>query len=520
MPGYKEINTAKELHGNNPGEGTPGYMEMNMGKQITEYEPKNLWKYFAAISAIPRESGNETQAVDFLEQLAKEKGREYRRDDAGNIVMKIPASDGFENAPTVILQGHIDMVCVKTAESKHDFTKDGIELQIDGDWLSAKNTTLGADNGIGVSAALSVADETDVVHPPLEILVTVDEEVGMTGASRMPSDMVSGKILINLDSMDLGHFYIGCAGGGDCVISCPVTRVPFIDGTHLRLRISGLSGGHSGLEIHKNTANSNKLLARILYRALDLGIGISSINGGTKRNVIPSESIATVVIPNDKINEFKKIMDEEESLARQEYSTTDPGMKYQLDDLNSIAGEHPVDMIESDAAIQIVLLLETLPHGVLAMSRDVDDLVETSNNVGVVTDKNDSIEIICTHRSSVDASKIAVRNQIIAASKLAGADVVVEHDYPGWAPNLDSRLLQMVNEAYQESFDDTGIPEAKHAGLETGLLLKKIPGLDLISFGPDIRDAHSVDERTHIGSVADFYKLLKAVLSKVAREYE
>lgn len=493
-----------------------------MSKRITEYEPKSLWKYFAAMSAIPRESGNETEAVDFLEKLAVEKGREFRRDEAGNIVMKIPASEGFENAPTVILQGHIDMVCVKTAEGTHDFKSDGLNLQIDGDWLSAKDTTLGADNGIGVSAALAISDESNIVHPPLEILVTVDEEVGMTGASRMPSDMVSGKIMINLDSMDLGHFYIGCAGGGDCVISCPVTRTSIkeIEGAQYRLRISGLSGGHSGLEIHKNTANAIKLLTRILYRALDLGIGISSINGGIKRNVIPFEAIALIIVPPGRIDELKQIIDDEEAFAREEYSGTDPKMKYQLDDIASLDGDFPSDMIDKNSAEKIILLLMTYPHGVLAMSRDVDGLVETSNNIGIVTDRQNSIEIICTHRSSVDASKLAVRNQIIAASKLAGADVDVEHDYPGWAPNLESQLLKLVKAAYKENFGSDGISEAKHAGLETGLLLKKIPGLDLISFGPDIRDAHSVNERANIPSVADFYKLLGAVLEKLAKEYK
>ena len=522
-----------------------------MSKQITDYEPKNLWKYFAAISAIPRESGHEEKAVDYLENLAKEKGLEYIRDKFNNIVIKVPAKGGMDSAPTVILQGHIDMVCVKTPESRHNFREDGIDLVIDGEWLTARDTSLGADDLAGVAAAIALIDETDISHPPLEILVTIDEEAGMTGAVNLDPEMIKGRILLNLDSMDPGIFYIGCAGGGDCIIEMPTPFTETTDGFPVELRIYGLTGGHSGLEILKATANANKLITRILYQALDLGIRVVSIEGGTKRNVIPTEAIARFVVPTDKVNDLKKILLNEIENIHAEFFKTDPDMKFELNgneiptpfgfvaqgrdsasvSLDSfeiapfaeMAGNEiptPFGMsMDAEVSNRYVRLLMSLPHGVLAMSSDVPNLVETSNNMGIVRQHDDQAVVVCTFRSSVKASKETTKKQICASADLAGASYVIEHEYPGWKPNMDSQILKLAQEVHQELFGNPGNPKAVHAGLETGLLLEKIPDMDIISFGPEIEFAHSVDEKMHIGSAEDFYKLLKSILAKVGEEY-
>jgi dipeptidase D len=483
-----------------------------MMTQITDHEPKLVWKYFSEISAIPRESGNEKKAIDYLQKLAETRGYKFNRDDSGNIVIKVPGSKGYEKSKTVIMQAHIDMVCVKTAESNHDFHKDGIELVIKDGWLKGKDTTLGADDGIGVAASLAIMDDPDSVHPPLEICVTVDEEVGMTGAMHLNPGLLTGRTMINLDSMDLGIFYIGCAGGGDCIITFPTPRKNAPKGLFCNLRISGLAGGHSGLEIIKNSANANKLLARVLYKAIDFDLQLVTIKGGTKRNVIPSEAHASFVIPLDRFGDFKMLVEAEQKEAFIEFQKTDPDMRF---DFNTIETK-PENAIHKSESDSLIRLLMALPHGTLGMSRDVANLVETSNNMGIVDDRGDFVTIVCTHRSSVKQAKLAVRNQIIAAAELAGASVAIEHDYPGWKPNIDSPVLKMLQGVHQELFGNPGTPKAVHAGLETGLLLEKIPNLDIVSFGPQVEGAHSVEERMDIESVQKFYKLLKSLLAKLA----
>lgn len=482
--------------------------------QITDYEPKLVWKYFSELSAIPRESGNEKKVVDYLQKLAESRGYHFTRDEIGNIVIKVPGSKGQEKSKTVILQSHVDMVCVKTAESQHNFSKDGLVLEIQDGWLTAKDTTLGADDGIGVAASLAIMEDPDSIHPPLEICVTVDEEVGMTGAMHLNPELLTGRTMINLDSMDLGIFYIGCAGGGDCIITFPTPRKKAPKGIFCILRISGLAGGHSGLEIIKNSANANKLLARILYKAIDFNLQLVTIKGGTKRNVIPSEAHASFVIPLDRYGDFQKLLENEQNDACSEFYKTDPDIKYDFGTLET-KPENAIQKAESDSLIR---LLMALPHGVLGMSRDVPNLVETSNNMGIIDDRKDFVTIVCTHRSSVKQAKLNVRSQITAAVELTDASVAIEHDYPGWKPNLESPVLNLLMGVHEELFGVPGTPKAVHAGLETGLLLEKIPNLDIISFGPQVEGAHSVDERMDIESVDKFYKLLKGLLTKLTAE--
>lgn len=528
---------------------------------ITSYEPKNFWKYFAAISSIPRESGHEEKAIDYIEKLAKEKGYKYIRDKINNIIIKVPGTSGMEKAPAVILQAHIDMVCVKTQGSSHDFRKDGIELVIDGDWLRAKDTTLGADDLVGVAAMLGIIEEPGVQHPPLELVITIDEEAGMTGAINLDTANLDGRVMINLDSMDPGIFYIGCAGGGDAIIKLKTPRETVKEGFPIEMRISGMIGGHSGLEIIKGTANANKLMARILHKSLDLGVQMVSIEGGTKRNVIPSECVARFLIPPDKITDFENIVSEQINGFYDEFAKTDPGAKFEVNGnelktpfntpKRSSVDNGPVDKgdeiptpfsislglsrsidlapdkypdtfkkaIKKKISDNLIRLMMALPNGLLAMSREVPNLVETSNNMGVIRNHGTYVEIVCTHRSSVKASKLAIRKQIAAASELAGASVEIEHDYPGWQPNMDSKLLKLAQTVHNEMFGNPGQPKAVHAGLETGLLLEKLPDLDIISFGPKIEGAHSVEERLDIPSAKGFYELVKGLLVRVGREY-
>jgi len=491
-----------------------------MTNPLEGLEPSNLWKYFAEISAIPRESGNEKKAIDYIEKLAREKGLEYHRDTTGNILIRVPASKGYESAPAVILQGHIDMVCVKEPGHTHDFTKDGIKLIIDGDWVRADHTTLGADNGIGVAAALAMIDETDSIHPPLEILVTVDEETGMSGAMNIEPSMVTGKTLINLDSENPDIIYIGCAGGGDTVIRIPTPREKFDNGFGVKIRVSGLSGGHSGMDIVRNRANAIKLIARVCNGIIDTRIGIYGILGGVRRNVIPSEAEAIFVMKKtsssvrnsmEKIHQSYRRVERE---ALEEYGANDPDIRFEHGPFD--LQDEPYMVIKPKVAKAIVRLLMSLPYGVLAMSRDIPGLVETSNNIGVVTQYMDFIEMVCTTRSSVDSAKKRVMEEIESACALAGAKTRREHPYPGWKPNPDSPILKIAKETYKELFGKEPKTVAIHAGLETGFFSERFNTTNMISFGPTIEGAHSTKERVNIKSTSEFFRFLKTVLHGIA----
>ncbi len=482
--------------------------------QVTDLEPRLVWKNFAALSAIPRCSGHEEAAARFVLDWAAERGLEARQDAVGNVVVRVPASPGLDDRPTVVLQGHLDMVCEKNADVDHDFTRDPIRLKVDGDFVTAEGTTLGADNGLGVASAMAVAEDPDAVHGPLEILCTIDEERGLTGAASLEPGFVTGRTLLNLDTEELGALYVGCAGGGDVVARWRLPLVEAPAGTvGRRVAVRGLAGGHSGMDIIENRGNALKFALRLLDRARRAGIPVDlgRFEGGSKRNAIPREAWADVAVPAEQAEAFAALAAELAAELRAAFPT-DP-------DLALTVTEAEVPRVAADPRAMLAALLAA-PSGVLAMSRDVPGLVETSNNLGVVRWEADGalarVEAVCASRSSVGSELEATRDALRALFEHAGASVLMEASYPGWKPNLDSPVLALSREVHAEVLGAAPEVKAVHAGLECGLIGERYPGLDMISFGPDVEGAHSPDERVRIASVAPFYAFLKALLARLA----
>jgi len=479
---------------------------------VETLEPKAVWAHFDRILTIPRGSKDEGQIRKYVIDQAEKNGLSYDEDATGNIIVRVPGTKGHEKAPALILQGHLDMVNEKNSDVQHDFDKDPIQPERDGDYLTAKGTTLGSDNGIGVATMLAVMEADGVVHGPLELVFTVDEETGLTGAAGLKGDMLEARQLINMDSEEEGALYVGCAGGGDSTLTLDLaTEAPPSGATAIRLRLAGLKGGHSGVDIHLQRGNAVKLMARMLHAgALKTPFRLAAFEGGNKHNAIPREAVAVVVVPGPVSGDLTDRIKAEFEAVKVEYGKPDPGMQLDID-----STDVPNTVWNTDTTWTVLRLIEGLPHGVLAMSNDVPDLVETSNNVAVVQAKDGKLVITTSSRSSIDAALEAVRREIRAVGQLAGADVE-EHDaYPGWKPNLDSHLLQVVKELHTQMF---GEPEIKaiHAGLEAGIIGEKVPGMDMISFGPQIEFPHSPDERVGIESVGRFYQLVKATLEKLA----
>ena len=477
-------------------------------------EPSNLWKYFAEISAIPRESGNEKQAIDYLENLAKSRGFAFRRDKAGNIAIDVPASKGYENAPIVVLQGHADMVCVKDPGVEHDFKRDGIKLVVDGEWLRADGTSLGADNALGVASALAIIDEKNAIHPPLEILVTVEEETGMDGAKDIDPSIIKGRQLINLDAGDMDFLWIGCAGGVDAVIRFETPREELPDGIPLKIRISGLDGTHSGMEIPKNRANAIKILASILFKAERLGLRVCTMTSGVRRNVIAGTAEAVIVIKPEKLKKLKNIIAETESLFREEYVKYDSGMKLEIVE----SDERPDKVIKRKVVKKLISLILALPYGVLSMYQKMDNVVETSSNIGVLRDHGEYIEIIATTRSISDSAKKRVQDMIASSSALAGADIKFEHVYPAWEPDFESSFLKRTISIYRDIFKHDPNLLAIHAGLETAYFVQKFPGIEMVSFGAKGDGGHSTKERVFLPSVLPFFDFLKDLLERLTKK--
>jgi len=481
---------------------------------IANLEPKFLWQHFAALARIPRGSKNEAAVVAHLEAQAKKRGLEVKKDAVGDLVLKLKATPGHENAPTLILQGHLDIVCEKNNDTVHDFEKEGIKTVVDGEWVRGTGTTLGADNGIGVAAALALMDDTSAVHPPLEILLTIDEETGMTGALAMPADFVSGRRLLNLDSEEDGTLFVGCAGGGNTEIKLTLRRDASLKGFKaFTVRVSGLRGGHSGLNIGENRANAIKLLVRVLRAAAEkMSLRLGSILSGNKHNAIPREAVAVVYVPTRKEAEFRKLVAAWATVLKDEFAGIEP-------DLALALGEPPKDRpkpITTAAAGRALDLLAALPHGVLGMSQALPDLVETSNNLAVANTEDRALRIVTSSRSSVAPTLAALLATVQATARLAGAEVVQPGGYPGWKPNMDSKLLAVARETYRKMYGKDPKVTAIHAGLETGIIGSRIPGMDMLSFGPQIEGAHSPGERVHVPSVKRFYEFFKQMLAALA----
>jgi dipeptidase D len=476
-------------------------------------EPRAVWRIFGEINRVPRGSGDEAAIQDMLRGWAEARGLEVLRDDVGNQLVRIPATPGHESAAPLLVQGHVDMVCEKNSATKHDFTRDPIRMRVEGDWVTADGTTLGADNGIGVAMGLAVAEDASVVHGPLEILLTVDEERGLTGAAGVLPGFFSARRMINLDSEEDDAVFIGCAGGRDTLLTLTNTqaRAPK-DGAGRKVAVTGLKGGHSGLDIHLNRGNAIKILVRALQRAAAaMDLRLVDIDGGSKRNAIPREAFARVVVPRARTREFKQLVDGEcARILAEELAGIDDGLVVKVTTVQA-------PRCFSIASTRTTLaLLAALPNGPTAMSRAVPGLVESSSNLGRVSTTGAKVEAVCCSRSSVMSALEGLAAQHRAIGDLAEARIEQPAGYPGWQPNPGSELLAVTRRAYATCFGHEPELKAVHAGLECGLLTEKYPDLDIVSFGPDIQGAHSPDERVSVASVQKIWSLFKEVLRSLA----
>lgn len=482
-----------------------------MSSAIEGLKPELVWKYFAEISKIPRGSKNETAIINYVLDVAKKLALEVKKDKIGNIAVYKPPSPGKENVPVVVLQGHLDMVCEKNKDKVHDFTKDPIELVREGNVLHANGTTLGADNGIGVAISLAIMEDKTLQHGPLEFLFTVDEETGLTGAQNLEPGFLRGKILINLDSEEEGALYVGCSGGQDTIGTLPIQfeQIPS-DYVSFGISITGLRGGHSGLDINAGRANALKLLNRLLWNLNNsIDIRISKFEGGNKRNAIPREAEAIVFIPKDKVDYLKNEARNFESIFRSEYSKSDDGVKITVNETSA------TKVLKKQDSDNLLNLLYSIPHGVIAMSSDIPNLVETSTNLAIVNFTENNIVISTSQRSSVASSKKDIVSQVSSVFRLAGAKVENSEGYPGWKPNLNSKILSISKLVYKNLFGKEPEIKAVHAGLECGIIGEKFPGMDMISMGPTLEAVHSPDEKIYIDTVEKFWKYLIEILKNI-----
>ncbi len=483
---------------------------------IEGLEPKLVWEYFYGITQVPHPSKKEEKIRAHVREFATSNNFEFVEDEVGNIVIKVPATSGHENAPTIVIQGHIDMVCEKNKGTDHDFDNDPLKIYRDGDWITAEGTTLGADNGIGVAAGMAVATDPSVIHGPLELLCTVDEETGMTGVNALQPGFITGMTLLNLDSEEDGAFYVGCSGGQD-------TRGYFeLDYTNsdsnlvtYELMLTGLKGGHSGLDVANGRANAIRLLAQLLNRIeAEVEFDLATISGGSLRNAIPREAEVTMLInPTDEIK-VKEILQKFVADTFLEFSVNDPGLEILFSKKDSNAEK----ILTKEFVSNLIKVLLSAPHGISAMSPDIPGLVETSTNLATIDVIDNQLVIGTSQRSAIDSAKWHISNMVKAVFELGGADKVDTGDgYPGWQPNMDSELLKISKEVYKEMNNSEPEIKAIHAGLETGLLGAKYTGIDMISFGPTIEGAHSPDERLNIPATAKFYELVKAILLRYTK---
>lgn len=483
---------------------------------VKDLKPELIWHYFDEITKVPRPSKKEEKIRAFLLDFAREHKLHAKEDATGNIVISKAATPGFESAPGVILQSHMDMVCEKNSDVNHDFENDPIETFIDGEWLRAKGTTLGADNGIGMAASLAVLASDNLQHGPLEALFTVDEETGLTGAFGMKEGFISGNYLLNLDSEDEAEVFIGCAGGIDTTstFTYKPTMTP-ADYFYFRINVSNLQGGHSGSDIDKGLGNANKILARFLckcYKKYDMVL--CRIEGGNLRNAIPREASAVIGVHKNEKEKIRVDLNLFQSVIEEELSAVEPNMKITME-----SEEHHDRCIDRQTTFALINALNACPHGVISMSRDIPGLVETSTNLASVKMiGEDQIVVATSQRSSVESLKQEIACRVESVFTLAGAEATHGEGYPGWKPNLKSEILNIAVAAYEELYQVTPAVKAIHAGLECGLFLTKYPHLDMISFGPTLRGVHSPDEKMHIPAVEKFWNHLVMILKKVSEK--
>ncbi|HEX9744964.1 MAG TPA: aminoacyl-histidine dipeptidase [bacterium] len=476
---------------------------------IATLEPTYVFSHFDAFTRIARPSGQEQGMIDYITQWAESKSFEIKSDDAGNICIHVPGSPGHENSPPVILQGHLDMVCERNESSEYDASIGKLRTFIENDWLKADGTTLGADNGIGVALAMAAADDDSVIHPPLDLLFTIDEETGLTGAMKLDPGILRGKTLINLDSEEDGSITVGCAGGADTHFRLKLEGHPVLDEyMGVKLSISGLLGGHSGLDINKSRLNAIKALAEILqFSWPEPGFRLASINGGSARNAIPREASVDIFLPEDSYDDLMKEIAENMGEFISRYGQDEESMEINIRESELDRGAFS----ESDSQ-KIVSLIQSIPSDVIEMSPDIEGLVQTSTNLGVISTMGWGVEVVSCSRSSVQSELKSVQAVLYKTGSLAGAEVLEVGGYPGWKPDLNSAVLKTTIKSYKKLFNSEPEIKAMHAGLECGLIGEKIPGIDMVSFGPEIMGAHSPDERLQISSTQKTWELLKEVL--------
>ena len=483
-----------------------------MSNEILQLDPKALWRNFHSLTQIPRPSKKEDQIREFIFNFGKNLGLETIQDEVGNVIIRKPATPGMENRKGVVLQGHLDMVPQKNSDKVHDFEKDPIETIIDGEWVRANGTTLGADNGMGVAAAMAVLESKDMQHGPIEALFTSDEETGMTGATGLKPGVLKGDILVNMDSEDEGELYIGCAGGTNGNITFTYDEQPVTgDYTGYKINITGLKGGHSGVDIHLGRGNANKIMNRVLYHGFRKhGLQVASIDGGSLRNAIPRESFASVAIPTGNVKAFLECLTGLTGKIKNELSAVEPTLK-----IEAFPAETPKKMINPSVLVKFMNAIYACPNGVMRMSNEMTGLVETSNNLAIVKAEKGTIKVMNLLRSSVDSAKDDLQQVVQSVFDLAGAESEFDGSYPGWKPNPGSPILKTMQDIYQKKFGN--IPEIKaiHAGLECGILGGAYPDWDMISFGPTIRFPHSPDEKVNIATVRKFWDFLVETLRNI-----
>jgi len=474
--------------------------------------PEKVWKYFYDICEIPRPSKKEERIIEYLKSFGRSHNLETVVDDAGNVVIRKQATTGYEKKKTIVLQSHVDMVCEKNSNIEFDFEKDAIKPRIENGWVKASGTTLGADDGIGVASALAILASDDIVHGPLECLFTVDEETGLTGAFALKPGFIKGSILLNLDSEDEGELYIGCAGGKGTKIEMKFANeaIPK-DVIAYKISVSGLKGGHSGGDIHKRLGNAVKILNRLLWKASDLfAVRIHSFDAGNLHNAIAREGSAIIVLPTGKAKDFEAFVSVFNQTIAEELLPLETSVH-----ISAETTTPPANVMDAESQHKLLNSLYACPHGVMTMSADIPDLVETSTNLASVKTKNNIIYIGTSQRSSIESAKNDIADMVAGVFRMTGDEIQVGNGYPGWKPKMDSEILNISINAYQHLFNKKPKVLAIHAGLECGIIGESNPGMDMISFGPTLRDVHSPDERIEIATVSMYWDLLLEVLKNV-----
>ena len=483
-----------------------------MSEAVRQLEPKSLWNFFSDLNAVPRPSKKEERVIAFMKAFGENLGFPTVVDHIGNVIIKKPATVGMEDRTPIVMQSHLDMVHQKNSDTNFNFLTEGIKMIIEGDWVKAEGTTLGADNGIGVATIMAILASTDIPHPAIDALFTIDEETGMTGALQLKGGMLDGKILLNLDTEDDDELTIGCAGGIDITATGDYTEKLVPDGyKFVKLSVTGLSGGHSGMDIHKGLGNANKIINRLLKELLlSTDIKVNTVDGGGLRNAIPRESFALLAVEEMNYAQYESALEGIIQDIHNEYKTTDPDISIETSESDAFE-----KYVETATLKKIVLAVYACPNGIYRMSPEIDGLVQTSNNLARVLVSDGQYEILCLTRSSVESEKKDLMNAIQSSFQLIGADVAFSGNYPGWEPSPGAPIVQIMKDLYTKMFNEEAHVAACHAGLECGILGTNYPGMQMISFGPNIRGAHSPDEKVQVSSVQKFWNYLLETLRNI-----